>query len=467
MAVRPVARPGEGSGTRIGLIVAVILAVAFLGLFIWQLTANKQLEDAANSAERKTRQAGQAPQYYVDESTSRGQPVFAVMESDFRDVATLVAGKPEARRPALQEAAQQVLKAVAGRHTGATTEADTLLTAIINLDRALTAEKDKAATLTEENKKLTDEREQLVLDVQATRDASAKEIADLRQTVESLSQDKTESLKEKDDQVARLQSSLESANNELASYKVRLADEARNHEIAYTKLQNSNKDLQDQLQQLKPSSFDRNDILTKADGKVARAVPGSDVVFINLGAGENVKPGMGFEVFSKSGDSFNDYRGKASLEITAVLETVSECRVTRQAPGRPVVEGDLVTNIAYERGRKPRFVIRGEFDLDYDGIVDITGAETVAGLVSEWGGEVVPDVNETTDFLVIGVTPQVSSRPRRFSSPIAAEQAKVQELRQTNFRELVDRAVELNVPILTQNQFLFLTGQAGPGAMFR
>lgn len=467
MAVRPVARSGEGAGTRIGLIVAVILAVAFLGLFIWQLTANKQLQDSASSADRRLKQAGQAPQYYSDEATSRGQPVFAVMESDFREVATLVAGMPEARRPALREAANQVLTSVATRHPGALNASDTLLTAIVNLDRALAAEKEKAAALADENQKLTDEREKLVLDVQATRDANAKEIADLRQSVEATTQDKTESLTEKDEQVARLQASLEAANNELAALKVRLADVSRENEISYTKLENSYKDLQEQLQQLKPSSFDRNDILSKADGRVARAVPGSDVVFINLGAGENVKPGMGFEVFSKSGDNFSDYRGKASLEITAVLDTVSECRVTRQLPGRPVVEGDIVTNIAYERDRKPRFVVRGEFDLDYDGIIDITGAETVAGLINEWGGEVAPDLNETTDFLVIGVTPQASSRPRRFSSPIAAEQAKVQELRQTNFRELVDRAIELNIPILTQNQFLFLTGQAGPGATFR
>ena len=119
--------------------------------------------------------------------------------------------------------------------------------------------------------------------------------------------------------------------------------------------------------------IDPYDILTKADGRVLRAIPGSDVIYINLGEKDRIKSGMTFEVFSPTGGRQRDVRGKASVEVTAALETTAECRVTRAVRGQPIVEGDVVVNIAYERDRLPRFVVRGEFDLNYDGTVDFDG----------------------------------------------------------------------------------------------
>ena len=220
--------------------------------------------------------------------------------------------------------------------------------------------------------------------------------------------------------------------------------------------------LQRQVKDLKPATFDPNAILRKADGRILRAVPGSDVVYINLGAADKVKVGQGFEVYSQTGETPATLRGKASVEVVTLMEETAECRITRRSPNAPIVEGDIVVNIAYERGRQPKFVVRGEFDLNYDGQIDFDGIEQITAIIRQWGGQVVPDLDETVDVVVIGVAPSVPTfhRDERVSD-VVRDQAAQKEAQLARFRNLVDQAGKMYIPVITQNQFLFLTGYAG------
>jgi hypothetical protein len=220
-------------------------------------------------------------------------------------------------------------------------------------------------------------------------------VAALKAEVDRIEQEKNEALAAKDQQVTELQTAAQTAGEESSKARVERQQIVRDNEIAMERLRRDNRELQDKIEELKPGGFDAYNILQKADGRIVRAVPGSDVVYIDIGRQDRVRPGLGFEVFSPEGDRQSGVAGKARVEVTTVLDNTSECRVTRSTPGAPIVEGDAIINIAYERNRRPKFVIRGEFDLDYNGEADVDGTEKVTALIREWGGQVVAEIDET------------------------------------------------------------------------
>ncbi|MFQ6048503.1 MAG: hypothetical protein ACE5K7_03990, partial [Phycisphaerae bacterium] len=236
------------------------------------------------------------------------------------------------------------------------------------------------------------------------------------------------------------------------------------HEVELGRLERKVAEQKAKIAELRPSGFDPYDILTKADGRVLRAIPGSDVIYIDLGKADRVKPGMTFEVFSPTSGRREGFRGKASVEVTAVMETTAECRVTRATPRRPIVQGDVVVNIAYEPDRLPVFVVRGVFDLDYDGQADWNGVEKVAAIIRAWGGRVAAEIGETTDFLVVGLKPHVPTLPgERPVSDVIRDLADSRLDELAEYRRDLEQARTLGIPVITQSQFLFLTGYAGGG----
>jgi len=171
---------------------------------------------------------------------------------------------------------------------------------------------------------------------------------------------------------------------------------------------------------------------------------------------------MGFEVYSPTQEVSNDLRGKASIEVVTVMEDTSECRVTRRTALQPILEGDIAVNIAYERNRKPKFVVRGDFDLNYDGVIDYNGVEEATALIQQWGGQVVEDLDESVDYVVIGLPPSVpGAAAEERASDLTRAQAQQKELEKGRFRALVERAQKMFIPVITQNQFLYLIGHAG------
>ena len=93
MAVRPATRGGDGM--LYGLIAFVIVSVASLGAFIWQLTNNKELDDKLKTATRQVREFGTPQQYYKDEAANRGSNVAETMNTQIKALATLISGKED------------------------------------------------------------------------------------------------------------------------------------------------------------------------------------------------------------------------------------------------------------------------------------------------------------------------------------------------------------------------------------
>lgn len=460
MAGRPATARGEG-GMLYGLITFVITTVVFLGLFIWQLTENKGLADAAARTQRQLRSIGTPSPYYSDEATARGSTAVDVMTDDLNRLATLVAGAPEAVAKAIEQEATRVLGDIAKGTGGVINPNDTLLTALNKLYQGYQEQAATIGQLKTDFASLKQENAQLANGVKAARDEFEQQVAELKDELARVQKEKADLLAAKDEQLAQAQAEAQAATEELNRSRVEKQRADRTIEVELARKDRQIEDLQKKIQQLRPSGFDRNEILTKADGQVLRAIPGSRVVFLNIGSKDHVRPGLTFEVFSPYGERRKDFRGKASLEVTAVTADTAECRVTRQTPGRPIVEGDIVVNIAYERNRLPKFVVRGEFDLDYDGTIDWDGVDKVKSIIREWGGQVVDNVDETTDFVVIGAGPSVPDIHGRPTNPVFEDLVRTQSKKLEEYRDVIDKAQTLYIPIITQNQFLFLTGFAG------
>jgi cell division protein FtsL len=465
MAGRPVAARG-GSGILYGLIAFVIVAVASLGGFVWQLTANRQLQDENESAVRKQKQYGTPPSYYVQEASARNSSVFGVMQNDLEELAFLVTGKREAVRPAIVEGANKLLQEIAADSPGTINPSDTVLTALWNLHGAYMDLRRKHTQLTADLQDLRNENRDLAVGVKRAQDEFAAQVAELKEEVARLAQERYEQLAAKDEQLANQLAEADALNEELGNLKKEQRTAGEFHDAEVQRLEKKISELETKVAELKPGGFDPYDILTKADGQVLRAIPGSDVIYINLGQADRIKPGMKFEVFSPIDPQRYGFRGKASVEVAAVMDTTAECRVTRMTPGRPILEEDIVVNIAYERDRLPKFVVLGEFDLNYDNQKEADGRDKVAAIIRAWGGRVVDQIDENTDFLVVGTGPQVPAPSGALPvSDVVRDLAdsRLKELRQ--YEQSVDQAQRLYIPVITQTQFLFLTGYSERGPL--
>jgi hypothetical protein len=462
MAGRPLGSRGGQPGLLYGLIAFAAVSVASLGLFVFQLTKNKAAESRAKTAEDQINALGTPTPYYKNEASARKTKVFAVMAEDLKKVAGRVTGAPEDVGAAVLAKADQVMVSAAARMPDVISPDDALLPALINLSAAFGQERSTREALARQVQDLQGERAALTEQLKLAQDQYNAQVANLGEQLRQAQDDKTTGLQQKDGQLRELQTALDAAEAQLQTFRREGSALAREKEIEIGQLRTVVEDLQRQILSLKPGAFDPNAILTKADGRILRAIPGSDIVYVNLGAADRIRPGMGLEVYSPARESSADLRGKASLEVVTVLEETSECRVTRRVPVQPILEGDIVVNIAFERGRQPRFVVRGDFDLNYDGIIDFNGVDEVTALIGQWGGQVVDELDESVDYVVIGLPPGgLSPGSEERVSPVVRDQMQQRELERSRFRDLVERAQKMFIPVITQNQFLFLTGYAG------
>ena len=461
MAGRPAPGRTGGSGLLYGLIAFAILSVLFLALFIMQLTRVQAALDQVARAQSREKTNGSPPSYYATEAGNRRSTVFAVMDSEINELGRIITGHPDKVGPQTREYATKLVADLATRHSDLVRPNDSLAAALLRVSDALSKAEQATLDLTSKFDQAQAEVESLAAQQKTTREefeGQAKSFGERLAEVEA-SRDKL--LAEKDSQVEGLSASVDTATQELSTLKRDIQTAQRDSEFEQARLQKRLGDMQAQIRELKPSQFDRDAILKKADGRIMRAIPGSEVVYVNLGADDGAKVGLGLEVYSKTGELRDTVRGKASLEIVTVSDNVAECRVTRRTPGAPILEGDLVLNIAFERGRRPRFVLRGDFDLNYDGTIDPTGRETLEGLVRQWGGEPVEDLNESVDYLVVGTAPRIPVSPSGQLTDVVRDQQFQKELEAGKFAELVSTASQYSIPVITQNQFLFLTGYAG------
>jgi hypothetical protein len=236
-------------------------------------------------------------------------------------------------------------------------------------------------------------------------------------------------------------------------------------------------DLEKQLADAKTHVTELNDKLSRfqpgmdtisaeqiADGEVVRSVPVENIVYIGLGKRDHITPGMMFTVYSKPRIGAGMHE-KATIEVRNIFDATSECRVTSNKEGEPILEGDVVANLVYDKNKHYRFVVAGNFDLDFDGRIDEpggVGGQEVAQMIERWGGQVVPTLDSSVDFVVLGSPP-----PAPIKLPTGAtDEAKQRTVDQAKTRAAFDairsEAKSLSIPVLTRTQFLHFIGAQIP-----
>src|SRR5581483_8495558 len=289
----------------------------------------------------------------------------------------------------------------------------TLSGAIQTLTQALVARQNEVASLNQQLKQAQEAATQAAANMQKNQEELTKAMAAARGEAQQASATLESDRAAKDDQIKKMIADNEAAQKQSqdqpAQAQASISDLTKKLEASQRILD----DLRNKLGLKRANTADS--VVRQADGTIVR-VPGNGTVYINLGTGDQISPGLTFEVYDRAegippvGDASTDDNlptGKGSIEVVRVGAGSSECRIVKQQAGQVIHEGDLIANLVYDRNTKYQFFIYGDFDLDQNGVSTPQDADVIKRLVTQWGGKVTDKVNADTDFVVLGKEPTV------------------------------------------------------------
>jgi NAD-dependent DNA ligase len=253
-------------------------------------------------------------------------------------------------------------------------------------------------------------------------------------------EEKDRSLREKDEKIAATLNDLESKNLEV---------QQRQQEINR---------LLEVIRGLKPQIKAGELVMRKPDGKVARVFADSQMCYINLGERDHAVVGLPFSVYGAQAGIPEDGKPKGKVLVVSVGPSTSECRLVESSREDPILEGDLVANVAYSPTRTHNFVVEGDFDLYGEGKPDPLGARRVSSLIEASGGKVQEEVSVGTDFVVMGDEPARPPKPPEDAPPATWQIYNDRMKTYDHYRQVRALATSLQIPVLNTTRFLAFTG---------
>ncbi|MFO0807810.1 MAG: hypothetical protein U0746_04235 [Gemmataceae bacterium] len=208
-------------------------------------------------------------------------------------------------------------------------------------------------------------------------------------------------------------------------------------------------------------------------GSITRIDRGANIVYVNLGSADYVRPGLTFSVLP-SGTTGKTAAGrdrKGAIEIVAVLEPHLSSAKVIDAPNAlrdPLLPGDLLFNPAWSPTSRMHVALAGIFDLNGDGIDDI---QEVISTLRKAGVEVDayldikdrtikgPGISERTTYLIEGVPPKPSGA-QAIDSNSPVQQALMDLL--GKHTEFVNKSRDLGVDRVPYLKFLAMVGYRLP-----
>jgi len=277
--------------------------------------------------------------------------------------------------------------------------------------------------------------------------------------------DSVAQIKTKDDQIAALG---KNSDGERASMQGQIDTITSKFTDQKTQLDKLTHQLADYAAKLGANRIDiRQSVINRPAGKIVQVSP-DKIVYIDLGYGDHIAPGLTFEVYDgrqplpklpNLADDETMPVGKGSIEVTKVGDGASECRIIATENGQTLTPGDKILNLVYDRNTKFNFVVYGDFDINSTGKAVPQDTAVIKRLITQWGGAVMDQITPNTDFVVMGTTPVVPQftadqltdpfNKKQQTDAIAAADAYDAEEKQ---------AQDLNIPILNQNRFLYFVG---------
>lgn len=382
-----------------------------------------------------------------------------------RDELTKVLGgtTPSVAVTAARTALKSASDAMKAAGLGELNTQDNAANAIQQLGTAVATLNQQKNEANQSAKAAKDEAAQTINSAKAQMDANAKAMADARAAAAAETDAANKDRGDLKNVMASATSTFEQTYKSQADATSKLSTQFSDLQREQTRVNKAIDEARKKLGALTPNA--QQSVIRQADGTITK-IGENKLVYISLGAGQQITPGMTFEVYGAStgvpplkDDADSLPVGKASLEVTRVGANSSECRIIAQKMGQTVTEGDIIANLVYDRNTKYNFVVYGKFDLTKKGAPSSDDANTIKRLVTEFGGKVEDKIGTDTDFVVVGNEPQVpdfTEEQRR--DPINAKILADAQAEVDAYNAIVAKAKELYIPVLNQNRFLYYTG---------
>lgn len=232
--------------------------------------------------------------------------------------------------------------------------------------KVIKAKNDELVTVIEEQKKLQTQlaaardeaKKEIDLAKKGQEDASAelvKRTGDFETERNRLNDEKTKLVSQKDELASKLNATVAKGEKDAKGLESNIS----NLELRIRGL------TQDMEQLRQTSSFD------VPDGRVTYVNQRANVVMINLGSADGLRPQISFGVYDKAEASPSPDSVKAGLEVTKVLEAhLAEARIVHSKNSAPILPGDNIYSPMWKPGQRLRFALTGFMDIDGDGVND-------------------------------------------------------------------------------------------------
>ena len=438
-------------GTKIALIVFVVLTVLSLAGTIFLYTKQSELQAAADDGAKRASTAMETVQKNKQEVSAIAAKLTGKGSEDPAEIAKTIetALQPISKDEALKTAGvnadanltsvlQSLYKAYAANvETLAKTAAD-LKAANDQLAAATKQSEERAKEFDARRQELEGKYAQLEQQMAANQQAWNGQVDELKKRLEGAATGASQTLAAERQMRQKLEKDIQQREARMAEMSEKLAKFTPGSA------------------QVPPEQM--------ADGQIVRATAGDTVVYIDLGRRDHVMVGMPFSVYSRT-RGFNGGKEKATIEVANVYDTTAECRVTSTTKRDPILEGDVIVNLVYDKSRQFNFVVAGDFDLNYDGKIDDQGGQKVAAMIMKWGGKVVSRVDTGTDFVVLGAPPAAAEAPAKGAEndEAAKQRAAQQDQVAQAFDAIKAEARSLSIPVLTRNEFFAMVGMPAAG----
>lgn len=220
------------------------------------------------------------------------------------------------------------------------------------------------------------------------------------------------------------------------------------------------KRLKERLRQFQPAPEMEMDAM-EPDGHVVSVVPHENLAYINLAQNDHIYRGLTFTVYDRYQSIQRSGKGKATLEVIEIGQTVSKCRIIKHDPTDPIIQGDIIGNLIWNQDKEYLFCVIGEFDFNGDGKHDPQERDQITDLIQKWGGLASENLTVDTDFLIIGSPPMTPAKPddEYADTEDAAARAYQNALKKAQaYGSIRSEGMALGIPIFNLKRFLYFIG---------
>ncbi|MCG3138775.1 MAG: hypothetical protein HJJLKODD_02644 [Phycisphaerae bacterium] len=466
MAGRPA--PGGNTGILVGMFVSIGVALIALVLLIVLWTNQEELKKATTTAQADlqrvmtTSEMSGALSAWFNRAQS-GKSASRLINDELQAVSNLIADgiQPPNMAADIQSKLQPLWNSLADDKLLENPSDIAQQPLLITLEKLYAAykseyEKNQQAQSTIDG--LNTQIAQLTGDFQQAREGFDQKSTDLNQQVATINEEWSSFRTEKETQFDQIQEQINVTAEREKQDKMTLQERIAGLNSELDKKEQANKELQEKVREFQILPQPRM-AARQGDGHILLTNLPENLVFVDLGKDDHLTLGLRFAVYAPDPGIPGSGEAKASIEVVSVGQEVSHCRVVWQNEMNPVLKGDLVANPIYDRSRRLRFYVMGEYDLNHDGIDDPAGSETIEAVIKDLGGELDQELSSRTDFVILGARPMVQRLPEDASPELIAIHED-QVARADVYEAAVKQALSLSVPIFTQETFLNFMGRA-------